>query len=389
MNEISILHVNYIPSPKYLKEKKIAFQAAAVKERKIPIDFLVLNSTISRHEANLEFVKIKLPKVALLRGLFQKLFRYRYIQRAIESRPDYDIYILRYPLALGYGVTAFYSKFGKKIYTEHHTIETQEIDDFFAISTFSKIISTLEKRLRKKIMAYTRGVIGVTNEIASYAHSFKESGSRFTMSNGIRVSDILPIQRPPGVKEGELRILFIASNFSAWHGLDRLLSGLLAYTGDLLIHLDLAGNIHNRTLLQQIDKLNEGRLVKIVKHGVVLNDNLDALYQVADVGISSLAIHRNGMREACVLKTREYCARGLPFVYSYQDSDLVGDETYALKIRADESPVDIESIIQFHRNVSETDEVRQVMRKNAEEKMDWGMKFEQLYELITEDVKKG
>lgn len=389
MNQIRILHINYTPSPKYLKGKKIAFQAAAAKEKNLPIDFLVLNSTTSTHEANLEYLKIKLPKLAILRALFQKLFRYRYIERALESRSDYDIYILRYPLALGFGVTAFYSKYGKKIYTEHHTIETQELDDFFAMSAFSRVISALEKKFRTKIMGYTRGVIGVTNEIADFAYAFKKSGAKFTMSNGIRVSDIIPIQRPPVANIAQIRILFIASNFAAWHGLDRLLDGLSKYEGKMIIHLDLAGNIFNGALIHQIDKLNAGDLINIHKRGVVLNDDLDALYQLADIGISSLAIHRNGMREACVLKTREYCARGLPFVYSYEDSDLSGDEIYALKIRGDESPVNIESIIQFHKSVMEIQDIRQIMRNDAEKKMDWGMKFERLYGLINEDVKSG
>ena len=35
--------------------------------------------------------------------------------------------ILRYPLAMGIGMKSFYSKYGYKIITEHHTIEENEL----------------------------------------------------------------------------------------------------------------------------------------------------------------------------------------------------------------------------------------------------------------------
>lgn len=37
-------------------------------------------------------------------------------------------------------------------------------------------------------------------------------------------------------------------------------------------------------------------------------------FKKSNIAISSLALHRNNMKEACVLKTR-----GIPFVYRYDD----------------------------------------------------------------------
>jgi len=46
------------------------------------------------------------------------------------------------------------------------------------------------------------------------------------------------------------------------------------------------------------------------------------------------------------LKTREYAARGIPFMYSEIDSDFE-NKPYVLKAIPDESPIDIEQIVNF------------------------------------------
>ena len=46
------------------------------------------------------------------------------------------------------------------------------------------------------------------------------------------------------------------------------------------------------------------------------------------------------------MKNREYATRGIPFIYSEQDSDF-DDKPYVLKAPADESPIDIQQIIDF------------------------------------------
>ena len=56
--------------------------------------------------------------------------------------------------------------------------------------------------------------------------------------------------------------------------------------------------------------------------------------------------HRSGITVIKTLKNREYATRGIPFIYSEQDSDF-DQQPYVLKAPADESPVDIQQIIDF------------------------------------------
>ena len=70
-----------------------------------------------------------------------------------------------------------------------------------------------------------------------------------------------------------------------------------------------------------------------MRHG----EELDELFEQADMGIGSLARHRSGITHIKTLKNREYAARGLPFIYSEMDSDFEG-KPYILKAKADGKP---------------------------------------------------
>ena len=73
---------------------------------------------------------------------------------------------------------------------------------------------------------------------------------------------------------------------------------------------------------------------------------LDDLFNQCQFAIGSLGRHRNGITVIKTLKNREYATRGLPFIYSEQDSDF-DQQPYVLKAPADESPVDIQRIVDF------------------------------------------
>ena len=86
----------------------------------------------------------------------------------------------------------------------------------------------------------------------------------------------------------------------------------------------------------------------IIIHGSQHGSKLDELFELADIGIGSLARHRCGISNIKTLKNREYAARGIPFIYSENDSDF-DSMPYVLKVTADDSPINIESIIDFYR----------------------------------------
>jgi hypothetical protein len=62
------------------------------------------------------------------------------------------------------------------------------------------------------------------------------------------------------------------------------------------------------------------------------------------------------------LKNREYATRGIPFIYSEQDSDF-DSQPYILKAPADESPINIQQIIDFMNNFTmKPEEIRNTVK---------------------------
>lgn len=80
---------------------------------------------------------------------------------------------------------------------------------------------------------------------------------------------------------------------------------------------------------------------------------------------------RNGLSEGCVLKTREYVARGLPLVIGYDDVDLRRDLPWLLRVPNDDSLINLERVIEFAVRVSKNPEVSAEMRTFASETLDW------------------
>ncbi len=84
----------------------------------------------------------------------------------------------------------------------------------------------------------------------------------------------------------------------------------------------------------------------VIFHGQLFGNDLDAVFNQCQFAIGSLARHRSGITIIKTLKNREYATRGLPFIYSEQDCDF-DQQPYVIKAPADESPIDINLIIEF------------------------------------------
>ncbi len=166
--------------------------------------------------------------------------------------------------------------------------------------------------------------------------------------NGINLARVKT--RSPS-KANELIRMVGAAFFCKWHGMDRLLEGLYQYYnqgGSRSIKLELAGEGDATPLLQKMTK-RYGLDGIVTFHGVLNSMELDRLYDNATLGIASLGMHRIGLKTGSTIKTREYLAKGLPFLYA-GDIDVFENRTldYCFRIPSDETPVDIPSLLERH-----------------------------------------
>ena len=96
-----------------------------------------------------------------------------------------------------------------------------------------------------------------------------------------------------------------------------------------------------------------GILDKVFFHDQLFGDELNEVFAKANFAVGSLARHRCGITDIKTLKNREYASRGIPFVYSENDSDF-DHQPYVLKVPADESPIDIARIVSFEEQLQMT-----------------------------------
>lgn len=191
------------------------------------------------------------------------------------------------------------------------------------------------------------------------------------MANGIDIDAIST--RKPSLKNGEIHILS-ASGMCLWHGLDRAIAGLASYQSaaphkpEVVLHLAGEGpeSAHLRSMAADA---NLGK--SVVFHGELAREALGRLYDQCTIALESFGCHRKELSLSSSLKSREYLAKGIPFVYS-TPIDIIDDNTsFCLRVPEDETPLDFGRIIAFHDQLyaGRTEEsVIQTIRNFAKER---------------------
>lgn len=372
---MKIAHLNYCPSPGVFN--KIKAQAQAAQELDLDLEFIVLSDDFYSQTKNVKFYRINLPQILPAKRLIHHFFRYNILSSHVDLSL-YDRIILRYPSAVALSFKKFFKKY--PIITEHHSDTEAELESL-EIGYLNPLRLFLEKHNAPKLLSCVRGIIGLTDEIRKkYVQLTNQSIPSSVISNGIQVRNF-PLTRFKKFDGKLLNIIFISSTFYPWQGLDRLLQGLSRYSGNLRINLFLAGIISSKKK-RTLESFNNKNL-HIHCLGLLSRQGLDEYFKHSNIAVSTLALYRKNMNEACPLKTREYTARGIPFVFAYDDVDIPEKMEFALKLPNTDSLVDISELIQFAEKTSKIPDLSIKMRKFAENNMDWKIKIQQMYELVS------
>lgn len=351
--------------------RSISGQALAARRAGANIDFWVVNADVEGEREGVRYARVPHGLFGV-RGL--RLAKSR-VLASIEPLSRYDVVFLRYPMAIDVDALALIRRRQFKVVTVHHT---KEVEEFLSTgrNVGMRVRAAIEQLNGPRILRRVDGIIGVTDEIRRY--EVTRSGASVPssiISNGVDVATIRQTAFTP-FDGRELKLLFIASSHAPWHGTDRLLESVRRYRGSVRLVLHMVGEgsgAPRHTIVR------EGPLT-IHHHGKLTGAELDAVFGDATLAFSSLALFRNGLREGCVLKTREYVARGLPFVYGYDDVDLPDDCDFALKIPGTDAPFEIEPIIEFASKVSQRARVADEMHAFALRRLDWQAKMKEFAE---------
>ena len=209
----------------------------------------------------------------------------------------------------------------------------------------------------KADQAFRRRLYKYVDALVTFSDAEEIFGQRtIRISNGVDF-DSIPLHNCHPPKSSAIHLIGVAE-VHYWHGFDRVMAGIGEYKGEHEVCFHVVGGVHpnqmNNVFLPIIKRY--GIEDKIVFHGTLYDEELTKVFNQCQFAIGSLGRHRSGITVIKTLKNREYATRGIPFIYSEQDSDF-DHQPYVLKAPADESPIDIRQIIDFmdHFNMKPED----------------------------------
>lgn len=163
------------------------------------------------------------------------------------------------------------------------------------------------------------------------------------MQNGIACNH-LPIQKPSWDPQS---FDMIAIGWLArWHGFDRVVHGLRNFARQMpgvRSHLHIVGEGPFQESLKDCVR-QEGCGNQVTFWESTEGEELDAIFARCQLGIGSLGWHRTEVEHADTLKSREYVARGLPVVLSYDDTIGNAGLPGIFRVSADDRPIDLTEI---------------------------------------------
>lgn len=194
------------------------------------------------------------------------------------------------------------------------------------------------------------------NAIVTFSDAELIFGQRtIRISNGVDM-DSIPLHDYHVPSDGSIHLIGVAE-VHYWHGYDRLIAGLGEYykntSNPRQVYFHIVGGVWKSEMYDSMHAPGFAELMdkygirdKVVFHDQLFGEELNQVFNQCCFAIGSLARHRSGISVIKTLKNREYATRGIPFIYSEQDNDF-DHQTYVIKASPDESPVNIQQILDF------------------------------------------
>ncbi len=367
----------YFGNPKSGVSKKVIYQVQALRNNNIDARLVLLGKG-SPDDFKYDFVDIIPTKTPPYKSFWDKLsavksLRESYRQVLLEGDQDEVIMLRNYVPAFWMWRTVKQSR--KKVVLELLANNFQEA--LLRKSYFYYISLCL---FHTRILKNTDLIVSVTREILEQHFNIKKyKVPHLIIGNGIEVNAVPAGNRKKESFTGAYNLTCVAE-VSPWHGLDRLMEGLHRYKGNAVINFHIVGA---GSALPQLKKTAQKlKLKNVFFHGFLSGEKLDEILEKTDLAISTLAIHRTKILYLSVLKSREYCARGIPFIYGGIDDDFPADFPYALRVESSEQPINIELIVSFLKKMEKDTECGRYMRRYAEEVLSWDIKMGHLAEYL-------
>lgn len=291
-------------------------------------------------------VKYKNTGVNLGRfGILYRLYHNSFYLNKVSDFIDIDIVYMRYML-----YTPFLSEF---ISTKCVVMEING-NDMFEYKLSNIIKYYYNYFFRKLILNKIKHYIYVSHELKDMYYG--DYRNNVVISNG---ADVLSHPLKNNVNSRP-KLVFVGSPGQPWQGFDVVVEMSKLFLEYDFVIIGICGE--NTSNLEFKGKLTSTEVLKEISK--------------ADVGIGTLCMYKyQKMKEASPLKTRDYFSCGLPVVYAYNDTDLTGNEAFALKLEEGSNLKDnYYKIYEFVSRVFRNHQVNVAARNFAEKNLDVSVK---------------
>jgi len=276
------------------------------------IKVIALNSTATNSQIQDSVILTANAKKTLIGKFLRNVFLIKSLKKELEKfKPDliYSRYICYIPCLV---------KTFKAAAPYIIEINTNDIDEIKQCNKFKYFYNILTRRF---LLNNADGFVFVSNELKNLKCFKRFQKPSIMCSNAIGIKDSNITNLTNRNNRAKHKVVFIGTLNQPWHGIDKII-----FLANSLKNIEF--NIIGYTHGELISYINNYKSLflshNIICHGFLNHAKAINIIANCDVGIGSLALHRNKMNEASPLKVRQYLALGLPIIIGYQDTDLMG-----------------------------------------------------------------
>ena len=196
--------------------------------------------------------------------------------------------------------------------------------------------------------------------------------------------DFSTVELPQRERTSTIHVISVALT-AFWHGYDRFLAGLAEYyvhggKENIVYHYVGSSMPEHERFVKEHHLENH-----VIFHGKQSGAQLKALLKQSFLGIDVLGGHRKDYPVSSSLKSREYCAYGIPVITSSPIDFLPKNSPYQFLAPYDDSPIDIDTVTQFYYSLyarNDCNVVAKVIRNYAEAQCDMSVTMKPVADCI-------
>jgi hypothetical protein len=196
------------------------------------------------------------------------------------------------------------------------------------------------------------------------------------ISNGMDV-DSVKMRKKTSRTTNQISLIAVAS-LSLWHGFDRVIDSIYDFKfrnhDSISIKFIIVGGGEGfLEYSHMIKKLNLQNEIKL--EGYKDFEELDNLFDKADIAVSTLGLYRKKLNMASSLKSREYTSRGIPFIMAGYDLDFDPIPEFVFSVSNTDEKIDFQKILNWFESISQNENLGKDMRNYAKKYLDFEVKL--------------